>query len=789
MKLPISLKISLRSILKNKTQSLISILGLGIGLGCVFLLLLLYINENSYDRSIPDKENLYRIIRGKECRTSYPLGKTLADENPFVKDFFRVYQQNEIEIKTVERELFSEKFFTCADASIYKCLGVKILKGTASKTADEVCISKSMAEKYFGTDDPINKTLQIKFIDEYYPLSICGVYKDFPTYSSLHPNFIGHLDLLEKSLPHYRSALGHYGKADDQFKDWNHADLHTYVLLKDEADLQQIVQSLKTYKNHTNNEEIKDTDYKLQAVSNIYLHSNDLGGNFFTRRGNPSELIYFLLISSLILIIAIINYAFLTKVKIESRMKDIGIQKAMGATKLGILKQILIETNLLAFISLAPASLIIYSGIPFLNNTLQRNLSIDVFALWESYVALLVVLIVTGSLSGLLIGFRVSKIPSVQLVKGITSKSIKRKTFGNSILIIHFTIFMILVVGIISIKKQLKFAQTTSQNITTENIIVCELNSPKLVSQFKMLTNEVLKIPGVAKVAGSSFIPPFKDFLPATIDHEGNKVRFDGLIMGKGMIDLLGIPVMEGEGFSEFNTERTELIFNESAALKYNIKAGSVFNGCDVRGIVKDFNAHSFKSAINPMLILQQTPDKMRLLVIKTISSNHLKLIQEKVNQLFKKIDADKIITIYSLQDQINDFYKTEVQQVKIISAFGFLAIILLVMGLLGMVLNQTQRKTKEIGVRKVNGAKTHQIMQMLNRDFSIWVLIAFAISCPISWYVMNKWLENFAFKTELSWWIFALAGIIAMGITLLTVSFQAWRAATRNPVESLRYE
>jgi putative ABC transport system permease protein len=788
MSLPISLKLSIRSIYKNKIQSLISILGLGIGLGSIFILLLLYIHENSFDRSIPDKENLYRVIRGEDCLTTYPLGSTLKEESPLVENFFRIHQVNEFELKNTDNVLLNDEYLACADSSLYRLLGVTILSGKAALSPNEICISSDRAKKYFGKTNPINQILRIKLGEQFHDLSICGVYKDFPAHSSLHPNFIGHIDLTEKALIKFRNQLGHYTKADQTYRDWNHFNMHTYIQLNPKADVKQLEQQLQSYKNRTINDKKRELDYRLQAVADIYLHSNDLNGNFYTRSGNPGELIYFLMISGLILIIAIVNYVFLTKSKIEIRMKDLGVQKAMGAASINIFKQVLVEANLLSLISLIPASAIVVFGIPHLNQILNRTLNADVFELWQSYLALILIVILTGSIAGLLIGYRISRISAVSLTKGKLIKSANKKQWSNSFLIVHFAIFILLVVGVISIKKQLHFAQTGSKNIKPENILVCELNSNELRSQYTMLDNEIRKIPGVLKVAGSSFIPPFNSFLPVRLAYGKDIVRFDGLIMGKGMLDLLEIELKEGKGIGDFHKNRREMIFNEAAALQYNIKVDSTFNGFRVRGIVKDFNAHSFRDKIQPMVILQQDPKKFYLLAVKT-SENSFDNVRKELNNFFNKIASDEVVNIYSLQDQINRFYRKEEQQVKVISTFSILAIILSVMGLLGMVLNTLFKRNKEIGIRKTNGAKSIEIIKMINLDYLKWILIAFVIACPVSWYLMNKWLQNFAYKTELSWWIFALAGIIAMGVALLTVSWQSWRAAKRNPVESLRYE
>ena len=330
------------------------------------------------------------------------------------------------------------------------------------------------------------------------------------------------------------------------------------------------------------------------------------------------------------------------------------------------------------------------------------------------------------------------------------------------------------------------YAQTSSKNIETENVIICELNSRELSKKHQAITNEIEKIPGVISTAGALLIPPNMTNASIGFMYENNEVQFDGLFTGKGMLDLLKIEFIDGQDFNEYR--KNNIIFNESAAKKYNLKVGEEFNGFKVRGIVKDFISHSFHSQIQPMVILQQHPQNMSLLAIKTTGLNNDK-IRKKLNQFFKELSSDVIVNIYALTDHVKQFYKKEQQQVMLISAFTFLAIVLSIMGLLGVVLNTISRKTKEIGIRKVNGARTYQIISMLNKDFLKWVVFAFITACPLAWYAMDKWLENFAYKTELSWWIFAIAGLIAMGIALLTVSLQSWRAATRNPVESLRYE
>ncbi len=788
MNLPLNLTLAIRNIFKKKTQSIISILGLGIGVGCVFLLMLLYIHESSFNDYIPNKQLLHRVLQGNDCRTSFPLASTIQDEIPLVDNYFRYYQTADVELKNSQNEIVQDRQFAFADATIFDCLGIRFIQGKPAQSKYEVCISQTTAKKYFNSLDVCDRILKIKLNNQFISLQITGVYKNLPTNSTFNPNFIADIDLTGEVLNHNQQMFGHYGQENEDFKDWNHFPFQSYLLLNPQANPETIVRNIQSYKERSNHEKRKTMDYKLQAITDIYLNSSDINGDTFTPAGNSKELSYFLAIAVFILLIAIVNYIFLTKAKITARLKELGTQKALGASNISIRKQIVLESNLISFISLLPALLIVILGIPFLNATLDRNLSFELFSIWQVWFLLILIILLTGSVAGIAIGLNISRVSTVLLLLGKISQRPKVKSWNNSFLSLHFAIFMVLVVGVLTVKKQLHYAQTNSQNINPKNIIICELNSPELSSQFDVIQTEVEKLPGVLHSAGSSFIPPFNSFLPVNLQYENERIQFDGLIMGEGMIELLELKIIEGESFGSFQTDRTEMIFNESAAKQFNLKAGEIFNGFYVKGIAKDFNAHSFRRMIQPMVILQQDPKKMNLFAIKTNGKNDTEITQF-IQKLFKEISPDKMVKVYSLTDQITEFYKTEQQQAKLISAFSFLAIALSIMGLLGMVLNTLSRKTKEIGIRKVNGAKTFEVIAMLNKDFLKWVVIAFVIACPIAWYTMNKWLENFAYKTELSWWIFALAGIIAMGIALFTVSFQSWRAATRNPVESLRYE
>lgn len=789
MRLNLDIKIAIRSVLKNKVQSVISVLGLGIGLGCILLLTLLYLHENSFNKTVPDNERLFRVALGDNCRTTYPLAETAKDEIPGIEEYFRIFQKNEFNIRTEDNAILLENNIACADSELFKIWGVDFLVGQPANSPQEVAISEKMARKYFDSINPVNETFEARLNNEFVNLSVCGVYRDFPANSTLYPDFVCHINFFGEFLGERNKMLGAFGNESMSYKnDWQRGRFVTFLKLNSSVAKNDIEKSLQKYTERKENEKTRQKLYSLQAVRDIYLKSEGIFGDQVSRRGNAQELKYYLIIAAFILLIALANYIFLTKAKMDSRWIEMGAKKTLGAPASLIRRQVIIESNLIAIISLIPATFVVGLGMPFINDTLNRTLELGSLSLAQIVLSVLITTLLAGTFSGIIIGTKISKIPVVLLLNRKAMLTPKRAKIANSFLSIHFSIFIILIIGVMTVEKQVNFALSNFQEINPDHVLICELNSPDLSKKIGVIQDELMQVPGVIKTAGSSFVPPFNWTIPLRLKNEGETVTFDGLIMGQGMTTLLEMNFIEGGPFGKFGGEEREIIFNEAAAIKYKLKAGEYFNGFKIQGIVKDFTAHTLRELIRPMAIIQQHPEKLRLLAIKTSGHNDEEIIS-RLSYLLKEIAPDQMVKIYSLNEQIEGFYTREESQGRLISAFSFLAVILSIMGLLGMVLNTVLRKQKEIGVRKVNGATITEILLLLNVGFIRWVVVAMVIAIPCAFLIMSKWLENFAYKTNLSWWIFALAGVLALGIALLTVSWQSWRAATRNPVEALRYE
>jgi len=643
--------------------------------------------------------------------------------------------------------------------------------------------------KYFGNSSPIGSVLPVKFTDGFSELIISGVYKSFPSNSTLYPSFIADIKLSDKMFRQFQKSLGDFGNEETHSFDWRYTGFISYVVLDRNTEPNELSGKMERYMEFIESENKEELQFKLQPVSEIYLGSRNIGGVYYLRQGNPEELKYYEAISIMILLISITNYVLLARAGVSDRIHEMGTRKVFGASQGKIGRLIILESCLIVIMSLIPATFVIDYSITFINDTLNKTMTNQVFLSPVLWVLLIIVVLLTGIMAGWLIGLKYSRIPALNLLSGRIHQSDRSNRWNYSFLVLHFTIYIILVCGVIAVTKQIKYSMSGYTGLNPDNIMVADLNTDELRNSFLTISDEIEKIPGVINTAGGSFIPPFGNYLPINLaTPEGEKVRFDGLIMGEGMTELLEIRVIDGSSFGPYKPGIPEVLINESSAKKHNVKAGENILLFKVRGIVKDFNAHSLHTLIEPMVILQQNPAKMGLIAIKTNGMND-DAVKKRLRELYSQISPDEVFEIRYLTDEVSNFYSRERDQARIIGAFALIATILSVMGLFGISLKTMAKRKKEIGIRKVNGSSISEILLMLNADFLKWILVSMIIAVPASVYLFSKWMDRFAYKTELSWWIFASACFSAVIVAVLTVSWQSLRAATRNPVESLRYE
>ena len=453
-------KTALRNIVRNKIQSSISIIGLGIGLGSIIVILALIIHDTSFDRFVPDYQNVYRVAWGQNCVTGYPLADAMKKDFPEVKDFFRINQANNVQVRNLKNESGNNQEFAFADPSIFKIYGIKFIEGAPANSMSEVAISEKTATKFFGKSSPVGQILRAKLNNDFIPLSVSGVYKDFPSNSTLYPDYICPVRLVEVLMGQFTSSLGDYGSGISSFLNWNMTFFYTYVVLEKSTDVKSLISKMQGYSQLVTYESGKKNKYDLQPLNDVYLKSDNYKSDYsFFRTGNENDLKYFWAISFLILLISITNYIFLTRGTISARLQELGTRKAMGASQNIILRQIILESNLITVLSLIPASFIIDSGMSLINNTMNKTLTLDVFSNPIMWILLILVVIITGTLSGLAIALKISRAPILLLLTGKASE-VKTRKWNYSFLVLHFSLYIILVVSVICVAKQINYSKS-----------------------------------------------------------------------------------------------------------------------------------------------------------------------------------------------------------------------------------------------------------------------------------------------------------------------------------------
>jgi putative ABC transport system permease protein len=522
-------KAALRSIIRNKVPSAISVLGLGIGLGCIIILIALISHERSFDNYIPGFKNVYRITLGNVGQAPYPLPEAMAGEFPEVKDYFRYYMAFSLPVRTSQNEIMRENGFGFADSAVFRILGLKFLSGTWASSRTEIAISESAAMKYFGNISPVGAALPVKFSDGFTPLTVTGVFEDLPSNSTLYPSLIADIRLSERMFSHFQKTLGEYGSTISTAPDWTRNDFLVYIVLAGNADPAAVGEKMEKYKEFITLNQKNEHKFRLQPVREIYLGSEGLTGNEFLRQGNAGELLYFKIIAIMVLIISLANYILLTRAGVAEKVINLGTRKAFGASHRKIRRLILLESNLVVFISLVPAIFIIDYGMKLVNTTLNKTLSADVFLNPVLLSILFAVILFTGTVSGWLLGLYYSKVPALNLISGNTRMKGRNGRWNYSFLVLHFTIYMIFAAGLMAVSKQIEFSKSGFKGINPENVLVSELSSESLMKSFSTIKNEMDRVPGSNSNRRRKFhssVRPFSSDQPCSTGRGQDKVRW-----------------------------------------------------------------------------------------------------------------------------------------------------------------------------------------------------------------------------------------------------------------------
>jgi len=789
----IDIKIIIRQLIRKKTYTLFNILGLGIGLGCVMLMATYLIHEFSFDQYHTKATDIYRVVDGNDCKTVYAMGEAFKKDIPEIENIFRIYDVELVQIYQND-ETIEERNFIMADPSILEMLDIDLLSGKKEELLahkSSLILSERVAQKYFPNENPVGKSLKIKLNLDDVLFNITGVYNNFPSHSSLQTDFIGNIENAFESLIDIGYSVGvrTAKKNRDFLNTWDNNEFMSFVQLRQNTNAVEVEQKcseicIQHHKENTGG------GIRLQSYTDMYLHSNEYNNTEPFMVNQLQSLKIFMGIGLLILLVSCVNFILISNSNNNLSMTEIACRKVNGASRRQIAYLSLLKSCLVAFLSLIPALVFVWLLLPVFNNLFQNELDISLLSKLPYIASILLITMLTGISAGIYLGVYASGVSPVKLFRtGVSSIGGKEK-FKGSVVIIQFVAFILLSVCFMLMQKQYNFSLKKDLGLNTRNVLVVEFGNGEFQNSAHFIKNELLRDPNVLSCVPTSFMTPPSDnvLIVSYKDKDANKPKEqEALFFGVGELELLEIPIVDGVTFSSENAkDRNNIVINEAAAKKYSVGAGDNISHFKVIGVVPNFHYHSLHSAVSPIFIIGQTSNYPNLLV-KT--NGDFRPVVKHLKEICGDIAPGFTFEYELLDDRVTMFYKKEEKQVGTIAFFSAIAITLSIMGLLGFVLITLSKRTKEIGIRKVNGAKVSEIIQMLNKDFIKWVLVAFIIACPIAWYAMTKWLENFAYKTELSWWIFALAGFIALFIALVTVSWQSWRAASKNPVEALRYE
>jgi len=781
-------KTAWRNLVKNKFYSSINIAGLTIGLSVGLLILLWVQNEFSYDlfnKNAPNIIKLENMVATGPARqlwtvTTAPIGVMARQQIPGVKDAVRITENNYYSLYKYNNKTFTDEQTLVTDASFFSVFDFNIIKGNASDPFPDnksVVLTESTAKKFFGNDEPVGKVI----LGDTTNFKVTGVIKDFPKNSSIQGDMIFPMSLLAEKI--YTGNTE--GRNIDN--DFYNFDYNTYLLLQPGFSFNGFAKKLRDMHLSVKADDT-DIGYVWLPLSEVHLYLSD-GGD-----GGIGTVRMFAIIAILILVIACINYVNLSTARSMLRAKEVSLRKIVGAARAQLFMQFIAETALLFVIAVLLSLFLVYLLIPSFNEVSGKNIILD-FA--DYHLWLVISATVTGTLiiSSVYPALLLSSFEPVKALKGKITAGISNATFRKTLVVIQFTFSIILIVGTIVIGNQLQYMRSKQLGYDKENVL--SMRMINMGAHIDAVKADLLRQPGISDVtyANANIIDYGNQTGANDWDGKepGETIMISPLNVTKNFIPFFKMQLLQGRNFSGAVSDSMHFILNEAAVTAMRIKdpVGKRFKLWNTEGtiigVVKDFHFTSMRSKIKPAVFYSQSLTNGRF-YIKTTGKNAPQTITAASRQ-WKKYNADFPFNYTFLDDSFKRLYQSEQRTGLLFNIFAVMAIFISCLGLLGLAAYTAQVRTKEIGVRKVLGASINSILQLLAADFIKLVFIAIVIAMPIAWYAMHKWLQEFAYKVNISWWVFVLAGCIAIAIALITISLQTIKAALSNPVKSLRTE
>jgi putative ABC transport system permease protein len=799
------IKVSIRNLISQRGYTLINIFGLAIGIASALLIMLYVIDEMSYDKFHPNAKNIYRIcidakLQDTEMRapiSNAPIGPTAVETYPDILNYTRIFTFGGDPDIRYEDKVFVEKNIIHADSTFFQVFnGFKLIRGNPDKilnVANQVILTESSARRYFGDDDPIGKVLKVWQNSQNW--EVVGIMEDIPTNSHLKFDMIHSM----VSLPMAQSNM------------WIGNNNYTYIYIQEGLDPEIINQRLlDLVVTHagpqfeefmgSSFEELGNSGnrytYFTQPLLDIHLKSNM---PFEMEKGGNLTMVYvFMIIAVFILIIAAINFMNLSTARSAKRAKEVGIRKVVGSTKASLISQFLTESVMVSTISLAIALGIVALAIPHFNNIANKEILLSSLPVGLTIGILLVTILVIGFAAGSYPAFFLASFEPIKVLKGKLKSGMKSGLLRGVLVVVQFTITIGLIVSTFVVFKQISYIQSKDLGYNPSEVMV--INRPYVIPEQsrQSFVDELKKLPNVEAVARASSLPT--TIIGNTVMQKQGAANDDfqtyNFFYAHHDLDkTLQFKMAEGRYFNEnFASDSSAMVINQAAVKGFGFDGSPigqivVVNGNDTRtvvGVMEDFHYESLHQKISPLAICSQPV--YTYLTIRIQGGNVQETIRS-VETKWNEFVSDQDMDYFFLEEAVENQYSDEKRARTLFASFSFLAIIIGALGLLGLSSYTAEQRTREIGIRKVMGARISMVVWLLLKEINKLVLISTVIAWPAAWYLMSQWLEGFAFRISLTPWIFIAASILSYLVAVITVSYQAFKAAKTNPAITLKYE
>jgi len=779
------LKAALRNIKKSKIYSFVNILGLSVGMACSFLILLYIQHELSYDRFHEKSDRIYRITTEWQFEgqaqihetAAAPVAPALLNDFPEVQKAVRMRRTGAV--MNHNSKSFVESRVYLVDPSFFDVFDFPLIRGnpnTVLSHLHSIVLTEKTAQKYFRNEDPIGKILTF---GNRFDLEVTGIARNAPSNSYIDFDFLIPFEAI--------NSFSNY----NYLKSWGAWNFHTYLLLQKDFPPSELEEKSQAFiKKYRGQDSTNPQRFHLQPLTKINLESS----------GKLKYIYFFSAIAAIILILACINFMNLSIARSSTRVREIGMRKVIGAQRHQLVKQFLGESIVLAFIALPLAILFVHVTLPAFNALLKTQLKSDYFQNFPFLGGILVITLLVSLISGSYPALYLSSFQPVRSMRGELKSGARVARFRSLLVVFQFATSIILIICTLSVHHQMKFIHNRNLGFNKDFVVNVPLYDGSLRQKTEYMKHELLANPNILSVTSSSFSPG--SYPNQSVDWEGRK-EDEELMMAWYSVDhdfirTYEMEIIEGRDFSkEFPSDiQSAYILNEAAVKAFGWedavgkgfrveKAGFAMG--TVIGVMKDFHFASLHQDIKPMALVLE-PEGGYQLSLK-ISSKGMNPTLSFIEKKFKEFAPSAPFSYSFVEDEIAEMYMEEERLGKLINSFSVIAILIACLGLLGLASFAINQRTKEIGIRKVLGASVPAIIILLSKDFMSLVAAANIIAWPVAYYGMNRWLQNFAYRVSISWWLFVISALLALSIAILTIGFRAIKAALTNPVNSLRYE